>query len=228
MFLAGLVRMTGMEQDALDDILAGLMPELRGAVRLVRREVHHVGGWHAEVRLPHQHEHRTLSEIVEIIDKSALSPEGKRRSAACFRLLAEAEGFVHGKPAEAVHFHEVGALDSILDICISCELFARLAPAHFVASPLPVADGMVMCAHGAIPVPAPAVLELLPGIPVRSFAGEGETVTPTGAALLRALGAGFGPWPPMSVERTALVYGTRVFPNVANGATFASGVIHPH
>ena len=101
---------------------------------------------------------------------------------------------------EAVRFHEVGALDSILDICMACVLFTRLSPARFVVSPLPIADGEVVCAHGVIPVPAPAVLELLEGIPVRPFSGEGETVTPTAIALLRSLGATFGPWPAMLVE----------------------------
>ena len=125
---------------------------------------------------------------------------------------------------EAVRFHEVGALDSILDICMACVLFTRISPARFVVSPLPIADGEVVCAHGVIPVPAPAVLELLEGIPVRPFSGEGETVTPTAIALLRSLGAMFGPWPAMLVEKQALVYGSRVFANAPNGTIFACGM----
>ena len=93
---------------------------------------------------------------------------------------------------------------------MACVLFTRLSPARFVVSPLPIADGEVVCAHGVIPVPAPAVLELLEGIPVRPFSGEGETVTPTAIALLRSLGATFGPWPAMLVEKRALSTG-RVF-----------------
>ena len=92
-----------------------------------------------------------------------------------------------------------------------------------MVSPLPIADGEVVCAHGVIPVPAPAVLELLEGIPVRPFSGEGETVTPTAIALLRSLGATFGPWPAMLVEKRALVYGSRVFANAPNGTIFACG-----
>ena len=150
--------------------------------------------------------------------------EGPKRLASnTFTLLAEAEAAVHGMKPEAVHFHEVGALDSILDICMACTLFTRLSPARFVVSPLPIADGEVVCAHGVIPVPAPAVLELLEGIPVRPFSGEGETVTPTAIALLRSLGAAFGPWPAMLVEKRALVYGSRVFANAPNGAIFACG-----
>ena len=106
---------------------------------------------------------------------------------------------------------------------MSCELFCLLAPSRFVVSPLPMADGFVRCAHGIIPVPAPAVLELMDGVPVRPFPGQGETVTPTAMALLKALPAEFGPWPAMRVEKKALVYGTRVFEDAPNGALFAYG-----
>lgn len=222
-FLAGLLRMTETDEEALNSLLASILPELSGSVRLVRREVNHVGGWHAEVTLPHQHEHRALADIAALIAASGLSESAKRLSTAAFTLLAGAEAAVHGKKPEEVHFHEVGALDSILDICASCELFARLAPARFVVSPLPLADGAVTCAHGVLPVPAPAVLELLEGVPVRPFGGQGETVTPTGLALVRTLGAEFGPWPAMRVERRALVYGTRTFVDAPNGAMFAWG-----
>ena len=221
--LAGLLRMTELPAEELDACLASLMPELARSVTLERREVNGIGGWHARVDLPHQHEHRTLRDILTIIESSGLSPHGKELSARAFTLLARAEAAVHGKAPEEVHFHEVGALDSILDLCMSCELFARLAPARFVVSPLPVADGHVHCAHGVIPVPAPAVVELMDGVPVRPFAGEGETVTPTAMALLKALDAEFGPWPAMRVDRRALVYGTKVFENAPNGALFAFG-----
>ncbi len=223
MLLAGLLRMTDTGEPELGALLHAVLPELAGTVRLVRREVNHIGGWHAEVSLPHQHEHRTLSDITALIAAGGMVEAAKRLATDTFTLLAKAEAAVHGRKPEEVHFHEVGALDSILDICMACELFVRLAPSRFVVSPLPVADGSVACAHGVIPVPAPAVLELLRGIPVRPFPAEGETVTPTAAALLRALGATFGPWPAMTVEKTALVYGTRVFDGVPNGAVFACG-----
>ena len=221
--LAGLMRMTGISADDFEARLASIMPELAGSVELVRHEVNHIGGWHARVNLPHQHEHRTLGDILGIIGRSGLSERGKELSAATFSLLAKAEAAVHGKAQEDVHFHEVGALDSILDICMACELFAMLAPEHFVVSPLPVADGHVHCAHGIIPVPAPAVLELMEGVPVRPFPAQGETVTPTAMALLKALGAEFGPWPAMRVEKRALAYGTKVFEGAPNGALFAFG-----
>ncbi len=221
--LAGLMRMTEISAEDFEACVASLMPELAHSVTLERREVNGIGGWHARVELPHQHEHRTLRDILAILEASGLSQRGKELSARAFTLLARAEAAVHGRSPEDVHFHEVGALDSILDLCMSCELFARLAPARFVVSPLPVADGHVHCAHGIIPVPAPAVVELMEGVPVRPFAGQGETVTPTAMALLKALEAEFGPWPAMRVEKRALAYGTRVFENAPNGALFAFG-----
>ena len=226
-FVAGLLRMTELGEAETNGILAAILPELAGTLRLTRRQVNHIGGWFAEITLPRQHEHRTLSDITAIIAASGMGDAAKRLATDTFTLLAEAEAAVHDKKPEDVHFHEVGALDSILDICMSCELFARLAPSCFVVSPLPLADGCVTCAHGIIPVPAPAVIEFLEGMPVRPFPGEGETVTPSAVALLRSLGATFGPWPAMRVERRALVYGSRVFANAPNGAIFACGSTYP-
>ena len=223
MFLAGLLKMTDTTPEVLENELNAIMPELSGSVQLVRKEVNHIGGWHAQVTLPHQHEHRTLADILALIAASGMSENAKALASRTFTLLAEAEGAVHGRPAKDVHFHEVGALDSILDICMSCELFHRLSPSRFVVSPLPMADGFVHCAHGIIPVPAPAVLELMEGVPVRPFPGQGETVTPTAMALLKALGAEFGPWPAMKVEKKAIVYGSREFEDAPNGAIFACG-----
>lgn len=226
MLLAGFLRMTEVAEEELGALLAAIMPELSGVLRLVRKQVNHIGGWHAEVNLPHQHEHRTLADITALIAACGMGDAAKGLATETFTLLARAEGAVHEKRPEDVHFHEVGALDSILDICLCCELFAKLAPSRFVVSPLPMADGFVACAHGIIPVPAPAVLELLEGIPVRPFAGRGETVTPTAIALLRALGAEFGPWPSMRVDKRALVYGGKVFEDAPNGAIFAFGLRH--
>ena len=225
--LAGLLRMAEIGEAEMPALLAAIMPELAGAVSLVRKQVNHIGGWHALVNLPHQHEHRALADITALITACGMDETSKRLATGTFTLLARAEAAVHEKKPEDVHFHEVGALDSILDICMACALFAKLAPSRFVVSPLPLADGCVTCAHGVIPVPAPAVLELLDGIPVRPFAGTGETVTPTAIALLRALGAEFGPWPSMRVERRALVYGTKVFADAPNGAIFAYGACGP-
>ena len=184
MLLAGLLYMTETEEAAINALLSDILPELSGTVRLERKMVNQIGGWHASVNLPQVHEHRSLADIVSLIDRSRMEKAAKTLAIEVFTLLARAEAKVHGKKPEDVHFHEVGALDSILDICMVCALFVRLAPTHFVVSPLPVGDGGVFCAHGHIPVPAPAVLELLEGIPVRSFGADGGTVTPTAIALL--------------------------------------------
>lgn len=223
MLMTGLLKMITSEDSLLDNILSAVMPELQGTVKIIKKQVNGIYGWHAEVNLPHQHEHRTLSDIMAIINASAMSDKGRALAIETFTLLAKAEGCVHGKSADEIHFHEVGALDSILDICVVCELFADISPDRFVVSPLPIADGSVHCAHGIIPVPAPAVLEMLEGIPVRSFKGCGETVTPTAISLLKSLKAEFGLWPDMTVDKKALVYGTKIFENAPNGAIFASG-----
>ena len=213
----------------LTELLAPIadgLPALAGCVAITRKEVGGIGGWRAEVTLPVAHEHRSLAHIRDIITASGLTPRARDLAQACFALLARCEAEVHGKEPDDVCFHEVGALDSILDICLACALYDRLAPARFVVGPLPLADGGIHCAHGHIPAPAPAVLALLGGIPVHPFAGDataGELVTPTAIALLRALGCEFGPWPAFRVTATALVYGSKVFPGTANGAVFAVG-----
>lgn len=206
--------------------LAAALPELAGCATLTRRDVGGVGGWHVAVSLPHAHAHRGLADVEAIIDASALDARAAALARQCFGLLARCEAEVHGKRVEDVHFHEVGALDSILDICGVCALYCRLAPGRLVVGPLPLADGFVDCAHGRLPAPAPAVLALLADIPVRPFAGSaeaGELVTPTAIALVRTLGAEFGPWPDCRIRGTALVYGTRTFAHAANGVIFALG-----
>ena len=223
MMLAGLLVMSGIGPKELQSLLTSIMPELAATVKLVRKAIGGISGWHALVDLPHQHEHRTLADILAIITANGMGQNAKAHAAATFTLLAQAEAAVHDTKPDAIHFHEVGALDSILDICLSCELFCRLNPDALIVSPLPLADGQIHCAHGIIPAPAPAVIELLDGIAVRPFAGTGETVTPTAVALLKTLGANFGPWPSMNIEKHALVYGTRVFEHVPNGAVFALG-----
>jgi uncharacterized protein (DUF111 family) len=222
MMLAGLACVAGVDSKELGAIAGSLsLPE--DCVSLERRAVNEVFGWGCRVSLPDTTSHRTWADIRKIITASGLRPQAKNFAERAFGLLAEAEGRVHGIPAEQVHFHEVGALDSILDICLCAELFARLAPVQFVCGPLPLCDGTVKCDHGLLPAPAPAVFELLQGVPVRGIASEGETVTPTAIALLKGLGAQFGAWPELTVTRTALIYGSRVLPGVANGALFALG-----
>ncbi|MDR2946508.1 MAG: DUF111 family protein, partial [Candidatus Adiutrix sp.] len=133
---------------------------------------------------------------------------------------------VHGLAPEEVHFHEVGALDSIMDIGLVSLLLAKLAPDRIVCGPLPVCDGVIACQHGLLSSPAPAVMKLLTGVPVVGLASRGETVTPTGIALLKGMGAEFGLWPPLVVERQTLAYGNRLLEGVPNGALFVLGQSH--
>lgn len=227
MMLTGLARLAGIGQEGLDDLCRAMaLPELRGSIRIEPRGVQGIAGWGLSVSLPHSHEHRHLGDIEAIIERSALAPGAKEFARRAFSLLARAEAHVHGISPEAVHFHEVGALDSILDVCLCCALFERLSPDRFVCGPLPVCDGTVRCAHGLLSAPAPATLKLLEGVPVYGIPSSGETLTPTAVTLLKALGAEFGPWPSLVIERQERVYGSRVLPGVPNGASFVWGTAH--
>lgn len=227
MLLTGLARLSGTDQAGLDALCGDLgLPQLHGRARIVPRAVSGIAGWGLESEPPHDHAHRHLPDIERIIEESALPPRAKELSRAAFTLLAQAEASVHGIDASHVHFHEVGALDSIMDVCLSCALFDRLSPSRFICGPLPVCDGTVRCAHGLLSTPAPASLKLLEGVPVYGIDSSGETLTPTALTLLKTLGAQFGPWPPVVVERQERVYGSRVLPGVPNGAVFVWGSAH--
>lgn len=222
MCVAGFARMADATNAELSAVAAGLgLPG--NAVVLEQKIVSTVSGWHARIALPHEHSHRTLKDVCKIIADSDMSPRAKAFAEDTFSLLAVAEGKIHGIAPEKVTFHEVGALDSILDTCISCAMYDRMDAPRLVCGALPLCDGMVRCAHGLMPTPAPAVLDLLEGVPVRGIASRGETVTPTAISLLKGLGAEFGEWPEMTINERALVYGTRTLPGVANGAIFARG-----
>lgn len=222
--VAGLARLLGADREAIDRHIASIgVAALEGSLSVNPHFLNSVGGWQCQVKLPHEHSHRTLADITEIIAASSMTAKAKELATAAFATVAEAEGAVHGKAPSAVSFHEVGALDSILDVCLASALFDALSPGAFVCGPLPVCDGAVNCAHGTLPVPAPAVMRMLHGFPVYGIPSRGETLTPTGVALLKAFGASFGAWPVMTIEAEALVFGTRVFENVPNGAIFAFG-----
>jgi uncharacterized protein (DUF111 family) len=222
--VTGLYLMAGATPEEMDEALLALgLPDLKGKVRVVPRELTGISGYGLNLDLPHEHVHRTMRDIASFFNGSAISQRAKDLSMSAFEILAEAEGKVHGVPAGDVHFHEVGALDSILDTGLASIFFDKINPGLFVSGPLPVCDGVIECAHGILPSPAPAVSHLLEGVMVKGIKSEGETVTPTGLALLKAFGVSFGPWPQMMVESQALVYGTRILPGVPNGALFAKG-----
>lgn len=224
MMLSGLAGLAGLSNQDLNALVKDLkLNDLVECVTIEPRSVNHIAGVGCRITLPHEHVHRTLADIEKIIHESNMSGEAKDLSIQAFTLLAKAEAAVHEKKVEDVSFHEVGALDSILDTCLSCRLFTLLKPAAFVCSPLPLADGVIRCAHGYITSPAPAVLQLLADVPVCGFSGDGETVTPTALSLLKALGARFGRWPEMTVKKTLISYGGKVFTNAPNGAIWALG-----
>lgn len=160
--------------------------------------------------------HRNLSDVDNILEGSGASPGAVDMARRVFRRLAEAEGRVHGQPPEEVHFHEVGAVDAVVDILGACLALERLAVDEVVCSDLPMGRGTVKCEHGALPLPAPAVAAMLPGVPVRPVDVVGETVTPTGAALVTALADRFGPMPPMTVETVGVGAGSREYPGLPN------------
>jgi pyridinium-3,5-bisthiocarboxylic acid mononucleotide nickel chelatase len=154
------------------------------------------------------HHHRNLENIEEIIEKSSLHPEIKRDSIRIFTRLAQAEAKVHDTTVESIHFHEVGAMDAIIDVVGAVIGLKALGIEKVFCSPLHVGTGTLICAHGELPVPAPATAELLKGKPIYATGVRGELVTPTGAAILTTLAEGFGPMPTMTVESIGYGAGT--------------------
>ena len=160
---------------------------------------------YVKVKTEDQSKHRSLSTILEILEKSQLAPVVRQRAAAIFRKLGEAEARVHDVPVEKIHFHEVGAVDAIVDIVGACIGFHALGIERFACSALNVGGGTAKMAHGVLPVPAPATANLLQGKPTYSNGVQKELVTPTGAAIVATLCDTFGPQPAMSVS--AIGYG---------------------
>jgi uncharacterized protein (TIGR00299 family) protein len=170
---------------------------------------------HDHVRA-HHHVHRTLAEIGTLIDGSALSAAAKARAMELFRQLGAAEAAIHGTTLEKVHLHEVGALDSIIDIVGAVYALESLAVDRIVASPLNVGRGSIRSAHGLYPVPAPATLRLLQGAPIYSGPQQAEMVTPTGALLVRSYASEFAAIPAMKVRAIGYGAGSRDFPDTPN------------
>jgi pyridinium-3,5-bisthiocarboxylic acid mononucleotide nickel chelatase len=164
----------------------------------------------------HHHAHRSLPEIFSLIDGSSLSPSGRARAKAMFQRLGEAEAAIHQMPVDQVHLHEVGALDSIIDIAGIAFAMEWVGADRIVCSPLNVGGGMVASAHGVFPVPAPATVSLLGNAPIYSGAVQKELVTPTGALIATTYATAFGPLPPMSIESVGYGAGDRDDPTTPN------------
>ena len=169
-----------------------------------RLHEHHEHGQH--------HHHSGLREVERIVADLRLEPAVEADVLAVYRSIAEAESAVHGEPAEHIHFHEVGTMDAIADVAAVCLLMHALAPDEVAASPVNVGGGTIQCAHGVLPVPAPATALLLRGIPMYGGAIQSELCTPTGAALLRHFVKRFGPLPLMRGAAIGCGMGKKDFP----------------
>ena len=176
----------------------------------------------------HGHEHgRGLSEIRAIINRAAINSTAKATAIRIFEALGEAEAEIHNTSIERVHFHEVGAVDAMVDIVCAAVGSESLAVEQWICSPLNVGGGTVKCAHGTLPVPAPATLKLLGDAPVYSSGPQVELVTPTGAAIVKTLSARFAPFPAMKIEKAGYGAGTREFPEHPNLLRLTIGEAEP-
>jgi uncharacterized protein (TIGR00299 family) protein len=202
----------------LSAIQAGIDSLGLPSCHLRRSEVKRHGLRATQVVVEHQpeHTHRRLPDIVAMIERSTLSPPQQRLAVDIFTRLAQAEAKVHGTTTEAVHFHEVGAIDSIADIVGSALGWDLLGADCTWAAPVPTGYGVVQIAHGRCSIPAPATAELLRGIPLAESPAAGELTTPTGAAILAAIANDFGPLPAMTIEHIGYGAGQRQYDSHAN------------
>ena len=207
--------------------VAGLkIPGLRVSFRKVRR-----GGLSATqfvVRTGDPQTHRGLRAIRRLLRESDLPPAARRTAEDVFHRLCTVEAAIHDVPVEKIHLHEVGAVDSIVDVVAAAVCLDALAPSHITVSPLPTGSGSVLCEHGTLPVPAPATLELLRGCPIYGGPVAAEMVTPTGAAILTTVATEFGPLPPMRLRRSGQGAGTRDDPGLPNVLRVLEGEMPSH
>lgn len=169
------------------------------------------GHHHGHTEHAHGHHHATQQHIAELIDTLNLPHKAARHARAVYEAIAAAEAKAHNCPVNEVHFHEVGALDAVADVTGVCYALSLINPDRIVVSPVHVGSGTVRCAHGVLPVPAPATAALLTGVPIYGGKIAGELCTPTGAALLTHFADSFGPMPTMAVEKCGYGMGTKAF-----------------
>ncbi len=186
------------------------------APRFGRTQRGGIGAARFQVEVAARQHHRHLGDILGLIEASALSARVKRKATEVFRRLAEVEAAIHQVPVERVHFHEVGAVDSIADVVGACLAFELLGVEEIHCSPLNLGRGSVEVEHGVLPVPAPATAALLAGKPVYAEGPEVELTTPTGAALVVTLARSFGPMPAMTLQSVGYGAGSRDFPGRPN------------
>lgn len=242
MFLAAALDL-GVSAAALEENLRAL--KLPGwKLKISKQKRHEISGTHLDVVIEetvhvhepqhgeqhdheddhsHAHQHRSLNDIRALISASSLSARVKEDALRVFQIIGEAEAKIHGVSVEAVTFHEVGAIDSIVDICGAAVVLELLGYPTVYASPPPLGSGTTRIAHGVVPVPVPATLEILKGVPVR-FEGLGELTTPTGAGLLKAFAKIQSP-PPLTVQRIGYGVGTKDFTDRANVLRASMGLL---
>jgi uncharacterized protein (TIGR00299 family) protein len=212
--LVGALAGAGADQAAIAAAIASLGIEAEVSFEPVKRQGIAATKFHVAAAETSRHRH--LPAILRMIDSGDIPARAKKDAAAVFQRLGEAEASVHQVPVEKVHFHEVGAIDSIADIVGACVAFDLLGVTDIVCSPLNLGSGTVRTEHGLLPVPAPATAALVAGKPVYASGPAAELTTPTGAALVTTLARSFGVMPPMTIEQTGYGSGTKDFPGQAN------------
>ena len=213
MTLAALLDL-GVPESVVQDALQSL--ELPGKLVVSKIKKSGMAATYIKVEAEHEHKHRHLKHVNEIIERGKLTPGAKRIAKEMFLKLAEAEAAVHGSTIEKVHFHEVGAVDSIFDFVGSAVAFDHLGAEQYSARSVPTGSGTIKCDHGLMPIPAPATALLLQGVPLSDGDIVGELTTPTGAAILKTLVSSFGGAPAMMIEKIGVGAGTRDLPDRPN------------
>jgi uncharacterized protein (TIGR00299 family) protein len=214
MFVGALLDI-GLPLDKLKSELKKV-PTLHYRLEVTKKAVHSIRATRFRVVCDKKEAERPWKQIRGLIQQSALDPEVKEKGLQIFGRLAEAEGKIHGVVPDNVHFHEVGATDSIVDIMAAAIGARQLKIDSFHFSRIPLGRGLSRSGHGRLPLPGPATLELIKGLPVQWIDLDGETVTPTGAAIVTALGASFGDQPRMAIEKIGYGAGQKVFPDRPN------------
>jgi pyridinium-3,5-bisthiocarboxylic acid mononucleotide nickel chelatase len=214
MFVAALLDL-GLPIEVLISELRKI-PTLQFELEVAKKTVHSIVATEFQVRCANNEAPRSWEQIRQLIESSELASEVKETGIKIFSRLAEVEGQIHGVPMEKVHFHEVGGTDSIVDIIAASIGYQQLGIGALHFSKVPLGRGVTRSGHGPMPVPGPATLELLKGIPVQWTQLEGETVTPTGAAIVSNLGTSFGEQPSMTVEKIGYGSGQKEWPDRPN------------
>lgn len=220
--LGGLAALLELDSKAVNRTAAVCLPDITADIKIVPHEINHIKGIQATLTVPDQAHCRGIGEIIQLYEASGLTPGAKTMAKNIWMSLAQAEANVHGFSVDATHFHEIGRLSNVVAIGLIAQWTDQYR-LSFYASPVPMTDSVIHCAHGCVAYPAPAMREMLHGIPVYAFEGHGEPITPTGLAILIGLNATFGQWPAMTVDKIVTSYTNQIYQNAPNGALMAIG-----